>query len=252
MAAGEESQGTEPERTAWEDNRAEELCDGTGGHEVKKFCVWPSPHFRPCKRHCKSVSFDFIMVWDKNLQVKFKLRASFQVFICKENLISASLRHGQIAYNCTLMTEPANDQPSDPHDLIPPKPIDMEFVQALPDAMLIALLAILTHTDFVDSPNFQSQVAFIRDALEEYSEAGITHREIGRALGCHHHSIHQQLRKLAKTPNPNGRPRPPTAAYQLIVETVTQQFRDRDPATIHKLAERIEAKYDIAMSNDTL
>jgi hypothetical protein len=54
------------------------------------------------------------------------------------------------------MTEPANDERSDSHALIPPKPVNMEFVQALPEAKRTALLAILTHTDFVDSPNFRS------------------------------------------------------------------------------------------------
>jgi hypothetical protein len=54
------------------------------------------------------------------------------------------------------MNEPANDERSDPHALIPPEPVDMEFVQSLPDAKRIVLLAILTHSDFVDSPNFQS------------------------------------------------------------------------------------------------
>jgi hypothetical protein len=89
------------------------------------------------------------------------------------------------------MTESANDEWSDPHTLIPPKPVDMEFVQALSDATL----EILTPTDFVDSPNFRSQVAFIRDALERYSQADVPHRDTGGALGCHHHSILQQLRK---------------------------------------------------------
>jgi hypothetical protein len=112
------------------------------------------------------------------------------------------------------MTEPANDERSDPRALIPLKPVDMQSVQALPDAKRIALLDILTHTDFVDSPNSRSQVDFIRDALKQYSELDITHRDIGRVLGCHPHSIQQQLRKLADTPNPNGRPRLlPTAAY---------------------------------------
>jgi hypothetical protein len=42
----------------------------------------------------------------------------------------------------------------------------MEFVQALLDAKGIAVLVILTYTDFVDSPNFRSQVVSIREALE--------------------------------------------------------------------------------------
>jgi hypothetical protein len=57
------------------------------------------------------------------------------------------------------MTELANNERSDPHALIPRKPVDIKFVQALPDAKRIALLVILTRTDFVDSPNFRSQVA---------------------------------------------------------------------------------------------
>jgi hypothetical protein len=81
-------------------------------------------------------------------------------------MICVPRRQGQTVYNFTLMTEPANDERSDAHALVPSKPIDMEFVQALPDAKRIALLAILTHPDFVDSPNFRSQVTFIRDALE--------------------------------------------------------------------------------------
>jgi transposase len=96
-------------------------------------------------------------------------------------------------------------------------------------------------------------VPFIRDALEQDSEADITHRDIGGALGCHHNSIQQQLRKFAKTPNLNGHPRLlPPAAYQWIVETATQQFCDRRPMTSDKLMEQIEAKHDISLSNDAL
>jgi hypothetical protein len=131
------------------------------------------------------------MVREKNLQIKFKLRASFQVLICKGNLISMALRYGSTIYNFALMAEPANEQRSDPHALIPPKPVDMEFVQALPDAKHTALLAIVTHPDFGDSPNFRSQVASVRDAFEQYPEIDVTHRNIGGALGCHHHSIQQ-------------------------------------------------------------
>jgi hypothetical protein len=94
-------------------------------------------------------------------------------------------------YNFTWMTGPANGERSDLHALIPPNPVDMEFVLALPNAKRIALLDILTHTDSVDFPKIRSQVAFIRDALEQYPEAGITHRDIGGALGCHHYSIQQ-------------------------------------------------------------
>jgi hypothetical protein len=56
-------------------------------------------------------------------------------------------------------------------------------------AKRIALLAILTHADFVDSPSFRSQVAFLRVALEQDPEDDMTHRDVRRALGCHHHSI---------------------------------------------------------------
>jgi hypothetical protein len=42
--------------------------------------------------------------------------------------------------------------------------------------------------------------------------------------------------QTCKELNPNGRPRLlPTAAYQWIVETVTQHFRDRDPVKIDEL-----------------
>jgi hypothetical protein len=51
------------------------------------------------------------------------------------------------------MTE-LNQEHSDPHALIPPMSVNMEFVEALPDAKRIALLAILTHADLVDSPTF--------------------------------------------------------------------------------------------------
>jgi hypothetical protein len=102
------------------------------------------------------------------------------------------------------MTEPANDERSDPHALNPPKLVDMEFVQALPDAKRIALLTVLIRPDSVDSLNFRSQVAFIRDALEQYPEAGIKHRDIGGALGHHHHSIQQQFRKLGQRRTQTG------------------------------------------------
>jgi hypothetical protein len=42
------------------------------------------------------------------------------------------------------MTEPANGERSNPHALIPPKPVDMEFVQALQEAN-IELLTIPVH-----------------------------------------------------------------------------------------------------------
>jgi hypothetical protein len=41
-------------------------------------------------------------------------------------------------------------------------------------------------------------VCFSRDALKQYQEADTTHRDTGGAFGCLHHSIQQQLRKLAK------------------------------------------------------
>jgi hypothetical protein len=87
------------------------------------------------------------------------------------------------------MTEPVNDERRDLHTLIPPKPVNMQFIQVLPNAKRIGLLAIMTHPDFIDSTNFRSQTAFIRDALEQHSEADITHRDIGGALGYHHCSI---------------------------------------------------------------
>jgi hypothetical protein len=102
------------------------------------------------------------------------------------------------------MTEPVNKERSDPHALIHPKPVDTEFVHDLPDAKRISLPTILTHTEFVDSPNCRSQVAFIRDALDQYLEADIMHCDIGGALGCHRHAIQQQSRTLAQPPNPTA------------------------------------------------
>jgi hypothetical protein len=77
----------------------------------------------------------------------------------KFDLCAATIGADRLQFH--YVTEPANDECSDPHTLIPPKPVDIEFVEALPDAKRIALLAILTHADFADSPNFRSQVAFI-------------------------------------------------------------------------------------------
>jgi hypothetical protein len=118
----------------------------------------------------------------------------------------------------------------------------------------VALLGIICHSDFKNHcGTFRSQVAFIRDALEQYRDADIPHRDIAAALSCGRGSISKQLARLAGTPKPNGRPRLlPLDGYQMITELVIQGYRNRNPYTIDFRLDEIDRRFGVSMSADTM
>jgi hypothetical protein len=139
------------------------------------------------------------------------------------------------------------------HILKPARPIDLEYVQRLSEDKRLALLSILTHTDFEECPNFRSQIAFVRDALEQNGRVDITHRELGGVFGCHHHSIQKQLQKIAGTVKANGRPNLLSPeARQRIVQMVTKAYGWNEPVTIDEILDELETKFNISLSSDTL
>jgi transposase len=145
------------------------------------------------------------------------------------------------------------DEHGGPQALAPAKTLNLDYVQALPYDKRIALLAILTHSDFRECLTFRSQVAFIRDALKQYRQVDLTQRDLAGALSCHHHSIQRQLQRIDGTVRANGRPKLlPPEAYQMIIDEVQQHYRAQEPVTIDHLLEEIEQKFDVCLSPDKL
>jgi hypothetical protein len=65
------------------------------------------------------------------------------------------------------MSEDDSAGETDPQGPGPGNRVDLDFLQALPEPKGVALLAILTDTDFQDCRTFRGQVTFTRDALDE-------------------------------------------------------------------------------------
>jgi hypothetical protein len=141
----------------------------------------------------------------------------------------------------------------DPQALKPANPVNLDYVQALPESKRVALLAILTRSDFQDCPTFRSQIAFIRDTLGQYPTVEITHRELAGSLSCGHGSICNQLQRLSETVKANGRPRLlPTDTLQMIIDPITESYRKFNPCMIDYLLDRIERLADLSVSPDTM
>jgi hypothetical protein len=129
----------------------------------------------------------------------------------------------------------------------------MASIQDLPDCKRVPLLTILTHSDFADCRDFRSQIAYIKECLEQYPEAGITQRDLAGALSACRGSISWQIQRLKDHPKPNGRPRLLTAeAYGMTRNLIQLYFERKEPVSIRFLLEQIEMNFNISLSADTM
>jgi hypothetical protein len=76
-----------------------------------------------------------------------------------------------VAVYIVLLIHPGAAFPSivlPPPPVVTAKPVNLEFVQALPDERRIVLLTIVTHSDFATCTLFREQVHFIVEGLKAY------------------------------------------------------------------------------------
>jgi hypothetical protein len=145
------------------------------------------------------------------------------------------------------------DLKADPQALTGIKPVNLEFIQSLPDSKRIPLLAMVTHTSFQDCTDFRSQMVHVLECMQQYPNIGLTQRDLATIFSVGRGSIFWQIRRITITPHQNGRPKLLTPdAYAMVVALINESFRTKDPATLSFLIDQVEIQFGIGISADTM